>query len=314
MITDGGSNQEESYYLGKPCLIIRTHTERTEGLQQNVVMWNNDFNKVRNFIVNYPKYRQPKIELAIKPSTIITECLSAQIEKLEWDSNFFHYPVGRLIATDSLPNIFSYICQQAQLYKYHLIYIFVHPQNNVVNKFLIDKAIPLVDEKVTYIMDLKQSILQAADNNLRNIIKQEVTPEIVDLALQSGEYSRFKIDPNFKNNEFKQLYQEWIKKSLSGELAKSVIGYYNNSQIKGILTIGDKNQRADIGLLAVHASARGQGIGKKMVQFAINSAKQMGYRQLQVITQKNNLAACQFYEKCGFKVESVDNIYHLWLD
>ena len=38
IITDGGSNQEESYYLGKPCLVMRKTTERKEGLGKNVII------------------------------------------------------------------------------------------------------------------------------------------------------------------------------------------------------------------------------------------------------------------------------------
>ncbi|MDP2947278.1 MAG: UDP-N-acetylglucosamine 2-epimerase, partial [Nanoarchaeota archaeon] len=38
LITDGGSNQEESYYLGKPCLVMRKTTERKEGLGKNVII------------------------------------------------------------------------------------------------------------------------------------------------------------------------------------------------------------------------------------------------------------------------------------
>ncbi len=34
--TDGGSNQEESCYLGKPYLVLRKETERQEGLGENV--------------------------------------------------------------------------------------------------------------------------------------------------------------------------------------------------------------------------------------------------------------------------------------
>ena len=32
LATDGGSNQEECSYLGKPCLLLRHYTERQEGL------------------------------------------------------------------------------------------------------------------------------------------------------------------------------------------------------------------------------------------------------------------------------------------
>ena len=38
VITDGGSNQEELYYMGKPCFILRNVTERTEGLGKNAVL------------------------------------------------------------------------------------------------------------------------------------------------------------------------------------------------------------------------------------------------------------------------------------
>lgn len=38
VITDGGSNQEELSYLGKPTLLMRCATERQEGLGKNVVL------------------------------------------------------------------------------------------------------------------------------------------------------------------------------------------------------------------------------------------------------------------------------------
>lgn len=36
LVTDGGSNQEESFYMGLPCLLMRKETERKEGLDSNV--------------------------------------------------------------------------------------------------------------------------------------------------------------------------------------------------------------------------------------------------------------------------------------
>lgn len=52
VITDGGSNQEELYYLGKPTLIFRKATERLEGLNENAVLSNYDQKTVNNFIGN----------------------------------------------------------------------------------------------------------------------------------------------------------------------------------------------------------------------------------------------------------------------
>jgi len=42
VLTDGGSIQEESFYLRKPCLILRNRTERNEGIGKNAILstWN----------------------------------------------------------------------------------------------------------------------------------------------------------------------------------------------------------------------------------------------------------------------------------
>ena len=79
IITDGGSNQEESYYLGKPCLVMRKTTERKEGLGKNAVISKYDKKIIKNFINNYQKYKLDSLNFKISPSKIIVDYL----EKLE---------------------------------------------------------------------------------------------------------------------------------------------------------------------------------------------------------------------------------------
>ena len=73
IITDGGSNQEECSYIGKPCCILRKCTERTEGLNKNVVVSKNDLATINHFIDSYRQYQYPTIDAAARPSEIITE-------------------------------------------------------------------------------------------------------------------------------------------------------------------------------------------------------------------------------------------------
>ncbi|HYD35471.1 MAG TPA: UDP-N-acetylglucosamine 2-epimerase [Vitreimonas sp.] len=75
IITDGGSNQEESYYLGKPCLVMRTTTERIEGLDHNVVISQLDPNIIHDFVAHYSRYRKSPVKPAVKPSQIIVRHL-----------------------------------------------------------------------------------------------------------------------------------------------------------------------------------------------------------------------------------------------
>lgn len=75
MITDGGSNQEELYYMGKPCLLIRNCTERIEGLNKNVVVSQENELVIRQFIEEYQSYQQPPISDTVHPSQIIVDAL-----------------------------------------------------------------------------------------------------------------------------------------------------------------------------------------------------------------------------------------------
>lgn len=74
--TDGGSNQEEAYYLGKPCIILRNVTERIEGLGENAVLSKNDEGIIIKFIQSYKKYERIPITFAIHPSKIIVDYLT----------------------------------------------------------------------------------------------------------------------------------------------------------------------------------------------------------------------------------------------
>ncbi|MFA6217878.1 MAG: UDP-N-acetylglucosamine 2-epimerase [Candidatus Omnitrophota bacterium] len=58
VLTDGGSIQEEAYYLGKPCLLLRSHTERNEGLGENVVLSCFDKAIVDSFITGYSAFKR----------------------------------------------------------------------------------------------------------------------------------------------------------------------------------------------------------------------------------------------------------------
>ena len=78
IITDGGSNQEESYYLGKPCLIMRKTTERKEGLGKNAVVSGYDRKIISNFIADYRKHKLIPTGFDVSPSKIIVD----YVEKL----------------------------------------------------------------------------------------------------------------------------------------------------------------------------------------------------------------------------------------
>ncbi|MDX1734973.1 MAG: UDP-N-acetylglucosamine 2-epimerase [Halioglobus sp.] len=73
VITDGGSNQEECHYMGKPCIIMRSATERHEGLGQNAVISNYQVEEVMRVVDNPGDFVVPPHSFTESPSTIIVD-------------------------------------------------------------------------------------------------------------------------------------------------------------------------------------------------------------------------------------------------
>ncbi len=77
MVTDGGSNQEESCFLGIPCLLFRKETERSEGLGTNVVLSAFDRETIDEFVTHYPTYRSSRRAVPTSPTQLIVDEIAA---------------------------------------------------------------------------------------------------------------------------------------------------------------------------------------------------------------------------------------------
>ncbi|MBU2541588.1 MAG: UDP-N-acetylglucosamine 2-epimerase [Candidatus Omnitrophica bacterium] len=79
IISDGGSIQEESFYLDKPCLLMRNHTERMEGLGENVVLSKFSPEEISIFLDNYKNFkRKTPQDAKCRPSQEIVDYILAK--------------------------------------------------------------------------------------------------------------------------------------------------------------------------------------------------------------------------------------------
>lgn len=240
------------------------------------------------------------------------------LHPLPWDSNFLGFGVARLAARALPVAALAAHLAAARQAGLRLLYVVADPADTLSNASAQAVGGWLADRKVTFVMPV------AAVNGA---VSPCIVPETVwsarleSLALQSGEYSRYRLDPKFDPLVFKNLYQQWLRNSLAHELAREVLVYRplaaaaspEPPQPLGLMTLGVKAGRADIGLLAVDAAARGQRIGQQLVAAARQRAAAWHLPALQVVTQLDNDPACRFYHRCGFVQEAVEIIYHVWL-
>jgi dTDP-4-amino-4,6-dideoxy-D-galactose acyltransferase len=239
--------------------------------------------------------------------------MSAQIHYLNWDSEFFGYKVGlvRLGNMDEL--LLRRTVNDLREQDYRLAYVFADPSDVISNHSLKEFAGEPVDRKVTFFKELDNPGDYISSDSVRPYPSTHVSHKLLSLALQSGIYSRFNVDGNFRNLEFERLYTRWIEKSVEKEIAKEVLVFYEDDDEKGFITLDHKKNEGSIGLIAVDEQVRGKSIGRKLISSSFSYFRDNNVSIVDVVTQLNNNGACEFYKALGFKIRNITNVYHLWI-
>lgn len=225
------------------------------------------------------------------------------ITRLEWDSNFFGYPIGKIsISKNEAIDLKEF---QTVYNDYKLIYVF--------SDYLIqnNSQIKLVDTKVKFLKNCEK------DSKLKEIVEYDSSihnySQLEQLAYLSGKYSRYKLDQNFENGEFKKLYKEWLTSSIGKTIADKIFIFADQNNIGGFITLNNlQKQETSIGLIAVAPNYQGQHIGSKLIRYCENESLLHGSSKISVFTQSENEAAMKLYKKNGFEINSIQYIYHIW--
>lgn len=84
-----------------------------------------------------------------------------------------------------------------------------------------------------------------------------------------------------------------------------------NGNCIGSLRVGKRwNNNSFIDDLAIDRAHRGQGVGKMLMDAAVQWSKEKGFNGVSLETQNGNLLACRFYMKYGFKLGGIDTMVY----
>jgi ribosomal protein S18 acetylase RimI-like enzyme len=134
--------------------------------------------------------------------------------------------------------------------------------------------------------------------------------EIANLAADTLTQGRFYSDPVIPRDRAEHLHREWVRNSLSGKIAETVLVLRQAKQILGFVTIKLDRKTAgilldpgiaSIDLIAVSQDAQGQGFGQYLTYAAALWCVQKNIPYLQVATQLWNHAAIRCYTRVGFE-------------
>ena len=96
---------------------------------------------------------------------------------------------------------------------------------------------------------------------------------------------------------------------------KTILLAYVDGQIAGqIILRRNWNNYAYIEDIAVDLKSRRSGVGKELISWAEQWAREKELAGIMLETQNNNVGACKFYERCGFQLGGFDPYLYKGID
>jgi dTDP-4-amino-4,6-dideoxy-D-galactose acyltransferase len=236
---------------------------------------------------------------------------------LEWDSEFFGFAVAQITVPTLDRHQLGAVLSELRQRDVRLAYWPADSTGGAaVRQVAEELGGRLVDMKTTFVVDLAS--LVPAELTLHARVEPygqaEATPEMRALAVESGVFSRFAVDPNIPRHKFIELYSIWITRAVAREIADEVLVIRDaGGTVVGMVTMGNTSGPGAGGLLAVAPAYRRHGYGETLVRAKQRWWIAQGQRQGRVVTQAANTAACRLYQRCGYRVVKVEPYYHFWL-
>lgn len=221
------------------------------------------------------------------------------MKKLAWDSEFFELEIFQAESIE---------LEHVSMPKHaDLIYVFGNAKSCISG---FSKSYE--EEKVVFSKTLQAEFL-SSDEAIVSIKNKELDLNpILELAYQSGQFSRFNLDPKFRRETFFKLYNAWVYNSVYSNFATDILVYQENEKVFGFVSYTIKDGYGEIGLIAVSQNYRSKGIGRKLLSYVENQLLKNNIYILRIPTQSANENACFFYEKVGYKIYTKTNISHFW--
>lgn len=98
--------------------------------------------------------------------------------------------------------------------------------------------------------------------------------------------------------------------SLFNRLDSDLIGAFRGDRLVGYAVTWTVGDQSELGNVAVDESERGRGVGRKLVEQALDGVRRRGSREVFLEVRESNVHAQELYQAVGFRVISRRKNYY----
>ena len=85
-----------------------------------------------------------------------------------------------------------------------------------------------------------------------------------------------------------------------------------NEQIVGVyVLLPTRPETVELVNVAVDERHQGKGFGKQLVEHAIQTSKELGFKTMEVGTGNSSVGQLALYQKCGFRITGIDRDFFI---
>ncbi|HSN93689.1 MAG TPA: GNAT family N-acetyltransferase [Anaerolineaceae bacterium] len=233
---------------------------------------------------------------------------------LPWDSDFFGQRIARVLPStlriEDIQKLDAW-CQDQHI---NCLYFLSTDTGGHSLKLVEESGFRLADLRVTFLAKLDQLTLPASHNKAICLATAADIADLRAIAAHNHVDTRFYADPHFERSKCDELYQIWIEKSIN-DPHQRVFTYKPENKALGYVSVyPGENNSATIGLVGIAKVCQGQGIGSRLINHCLHTLQAEACTQVEVVTQGRNTIAIQLYEKCGFRIKSIQTWFHKWYE
>jgi RimJ/RimL family protein N-acetyltransferase len=220
------------------------------------------------------------------------------VERLEWDSAFWGLEVGEQRdgggAGDDLV---------ADLERFAVVQARVDLREPGRARRLAAHGFFPVDSRVVHRLALDDVDALAAPGPSGTWTAQLDRTQARRYAHDFVPFSRFRAFPA-PTSRVVDFYQTWIERAAAGAFDDGLLHLVIAGSSAGFVTYRIRGSEAAVGLLAVGAAHRGQGVLRALLARTFEVARPLGARSLDIATEGTNHRARRAYARAGFRLAS----------
>lgn len=232
---------------------------------------------------------------------------------LPWDTEFFGFRIGRVNPAVLTNEVLMEVLQLSSAERLRCLYFAANGESAETLALAAAGGFQFVDVRLDLLVTVSDRVaLPPSAPVIRRADAHEIDA-LARMAKRSHLDSRFFKDRGFPVHRAEELYAEWIRRDHRQHAVLTAI-CPTTGEPAGYVTcqISAQPRSGRISLIAVAASHQGRGVGRALVEAALDWFHTAACTEVRVATQASNVAAQRLYQAAGFRTVESTVWYHRW--